>query len=94
MGEKKVIVDFDNTMGVPGKDTDDGLALLYLLGFDEARIQGICTTYGNSTIEVVHANTVKMLAEMGLDVPLFKGAASAADPASEAADFLARIGME
>ena len=27
-----LILDCDNTMGVPGRDVDDGLALLYLLG--------------------------------------------------------------
>lgn len=94
MSEKLIIIDFDNTMGVPGKDTDDGLALLYLLGCPNARLAGACTTYGNSTIDVVHENTKKMFAEMGLGIPLLKGAASPDDPASEAADFLARAAAE
>ena len=94
MSEKLVIIDFDNTMGVPGKDTDDGLALLYLLGCPDARILGACTTFGNSSIDIVHDNTVKMFAEMGLDVPLFKGAASPDDPQSDAARFLARTAAE
>ena len=87
---KKIIVDFDNTMGVEGKDTDDGLAFLYLLGFPEAEIQGVCTTFGNSTIDVVQGNTEKMLADMGLDIPLFEGAGSPADPTSAASHYLAQ----
>ena len=94
MSEKLVIIDFDNTMGVPGKDTDDGLALLYLLGCPGARIIGVCTTFGNSTIDVVHDNTVKMFSEMGLDVPLYKGAASPEDPQSDASRFLARTAAD
>ena len=94
MSEKRIIVDFDNTMGVPGKDTDDGLAFLYLLGFDNVQIEGVCTTFGNSTIDVVHSNTEKMLSEMGLDAPLFKGAPSPVDPLSDAAEFLARAAAE
>jgi inosine-uridine nucleoside N-ribohydrolase len=94
MSLKRVILDFDNTMGVEGKDVDDGLALLYLLGFDEVRIEGICTTYGNSTIDVVHDNTVNMLADMGLDIPLYKGAAFPDDPRSEASRYLASVAAD
>lgn len=94
MDAKTIVVDFDNTMGVPGKDTDDGLALLYLLGCDDADVIGVCTTFGNSTIDIVHDNTRTMLDEMKLDVPLYKGAASAEDPDSEAARFLARTAAE
>ena len=94
MKTKRIIVDFDNTMGVSGKDTDDGLAFLYLLGFDEAHIEGACTTFGNSTIDVVHANTQEMLSEMGLDMPLHKGAPSPDDPTSDAATFLAHAAAD
>ncbi len=94
MSQKRIIIDFDNTMGVEGKDVDDGLALLYLLGCPDAKIEAICTTYGNSTIDVVHTNTSAMLAEMGLDVPLYKGAATADDPTSEAAYYLAHAAAE
>ena len=94
MPEKRIIIDFDNTMGVEGKDTDDGLAFLYLLGFENAHIEGVCTTYGNSTIDIVHENTVKMLREMGLDLPLYKGAPSASDEPSEAARFLAKAAAD
>lgn len=102
--QQRIIIDFDNTMGVPACDVDDGIALLALLGNPElAHIEGICTTYGNSTIETVRAATDKLVAKLGLDVPVLTGAAgmhpsrrsasaplSVADPeANEAARFMA-----
>lgn len=42
---KKVIFVCDNTMGLYGKDVDDGLALLYLLGRDDIKLIGITTTF-------------------------------------------------
>jgi purine nucleosidase len=73
--KKRVIVDFDNTLGVRGCDVDDGLALLYLLGRGDVQIEGICTSYGNSDIETVTNNTRRMLSEWGLDIPVHKGCA-------------------
>lgn len=70
---KRVIVDFDNTMGLPGCDVDDGLALLYLLGCDNIQIEAVCTTYGNNTLAAVHENTQRMMELFGLDVPLLRG---------------------
>ena len=71
---KKVIFDCDNTMGVKDCDVDDGLALLYLLGKEQIELSGITTTYGNSDVETVYANTAAMLQELGrTDIPLLKG---------------------
>lgn len=44
---KKVIFDCDNTMGLPGRDVDDGLSLFYLLGSPEIELLGVCSTFGN-----------------------------------------------
>lgn len=86
---KKIIFDCDNTMGLEGCDVDDGLALLYLLGQEKTELCGITTTYGNSTIEAVYANTGKMLAEIGRsDIPLYKGCQDQFTLASEAVEFL------
>lgn len=88
--QKSIIVDFDNTMGVPNCDIDDGLALLYLLGQPEkVRILGMCSTYGNSTLDTVHKNTERLIDVWGLDIPLYRGAQNAHEPLSEAAHFLA-----
>lgn len=91
----KIILDFDNTMGVAGCDVDDGLALLYALGNpDAAEVLGCTCSYGNSDIETVYANTCDMFDRFGLDIPYFKGCAAPFDPAdpracvSDAAQFL------
>ncbi|NTU88980.1 MAG: nucleoside hydrolase [Actinobacteria bacterium] len=90
--KKRVVMDFDNTMGIPGCDVDDGLALLYLVGNPEhAIIEAACSTYGNNRLDVVHANTEVLLDELGLDIPLYRGGQDPAHPISEAAEFLCDI---
>ena len=74
MQERRVLIDFDNTFHLPGCDVDDALALLYLLGCDGVRIEGICTTYGNSTLDAVHADTERLLDTWGVAAPLHRGA--------------------
>jgi purine nucleosidase len=92
---KKIAVDFDNTMGVPQCDVDDALALMFLLGNPElCKVKGICTTYGNSTLEVVHESTLKLVEKLKLDIPVLKGAATADSPKSEASDFLVKTSSE
>ncbi|MFA6809419.1 MAG: nucleoside hydrolase [Eubacteriales bacterium] len=86
---EKIIFDCDNTMGVKGCDVDDGLALLYLLGKDSVELLAITTTYGNSDIETVYANTSKMLKDLDrTDIPFHKGCASRDLLESEATDYL------
>lgn len=85
----KVVFDCDNTMGLPGKDVDDGLTLLYLLGRSDIDLLGVTTTFGNSTIVDAHNNTVKMFDELNIKhIPLYKGAASIGNRQSDAARFL------
>ncbi len=77
MGKIPVILDCDNTMGVPGCDVDDGMALLYLLGCPEVRLLGVTCAYGNSTQETVYQNTVRLLKAWGReDIPVLRGAES------------------
>ena len=85
-----VILDFDNTMGVPDCDVDDGLALLHLLGCADIDVLGLCTAYGNSTIDIVHENTRRLLNEWKLDLPVYRGAAHPDEPVSDAARYLAK----
>ena len=61
MGKIPVILDCDNTLGVPGCDVDDGLTLLYLLGCPEVELLGITCSYGNNTQQTVYDNTLRML---------------------------------
>lgn len=86
---KHVIMDCDNTLGVRGCDVDDGLALLALLGSDSVCVEAVCTCYGNSDIDTVTDNTERMFAELGIDIPVYRGCASAGDPRSDASRFLA-----
>lgn len=87
---RNIIVDFDNTAGVPGCDIDDALALLFLLGCEDVRVSAVCTTYGNSDIATVNAATERLLEEFAPEIPLYRGAAQADEQGepSEAARFL------
>ncbi|NTW29187.1 MAG: nucleoside hydrolase [Coriobacteriia bacterium] len=90
-GPKRVIFDFDNTMGIPGCDIDDGLALLFLLGHPElATVIGATTAYGNNLVDTVYANTQLMFGELGLSIPVFRGCQDASHPTSDASEYLAR----
>lgn len=74
----KILISFDNTIGILGCDVDDALALRYLLGSDgEVDIVAVCTCFGNSTIEAVHDETIRLWHQWNLGIPLFKGAAIA-----------------
>ena len=87
-----IVYDCDNTFGVPRCDVDDGLALLYLLGCEEAWVHGITAAYGNNKIDVVYETIRKMLREIGReDLTLKKGGAGAGDYESEAADYLVEM---
>ena len=88
---KRVVVDFDNTLGVKGCDVDDGLALLGLIGTPGITIEAACTCYGNSDIETVTSNTKRMFSELNLDIPIYKGCSDPDHLESEASSFLADI---
>ena len=92
MAEKiPVILDCDNTMGLPGCDVDDGLALLYLLGSPGVRLLGVTCSYGNSTQEAVHRNTLRLLDQWGRrDIPVYRGSQGPGQLPSPAAEFLAK----
>jgi inosine-uridine nucleoside N-ribohydrolase len=77
-------------MGLSGFDMDDGLALLYLLGQDQIQLEAVTSSFGNSTIEMVHTNTERMFQELHLQhIPLKKGASSPEQRNSEASHYLA-----
>lgn len=85
-----LIIDCDNTMGVPGCDVDDGLALLYLLGSPEAELLGISCSYGNNKQDVVYENVSRLLKLWGReDIPFYRGSAAPGEYESEAARFIA-----
>lgn len=79
-------------MGVQGCDVDDGLALLYLIGSENANVCGITTTYGNNKIDVVYSNIKQMQKEIGReDIIVKKGGRCPGDYKNEASEYLAEM---
>ena len=90
MNKMPVILDCDNTMGVPGCDVDDGLTLLYLLGCPEVNLLGVTCSYGNNTQQTVYDNTLRLLKKWGReDIPVFRGGDNPIRRKSPASEFLA-----
>lgn len=85
---EKVILDFDNTMGVKGCDIDDGLTFLYLYGNPGIDIVGVTTTHGNNKQEVVWGKTSEMWDDLKIDVPLYKGCRWPRPLESKAVDYM------
>ncbi|MBN2394108.1 MAG: nucleoside hydrolase [Anaerolineae bacterium] len=88
----KVIFDCDNTMGIPRKEVDDGLTLLYLLGRSDVELLGVTTTFGNGSADAAYTQTVRLLHDVGrADIPVYRGADRRGAPPTAAARFLAEM---
>lgn len=93
--KQKVILDFDNTMGVRKSDVDDGLTFAYLYAHDDIDLLGVTCTFANNAQHVVYANTVQMWEDLGItDVPIYKGGRFPESYDSDAVDFLVRSANE
>jgi purine nucleosidase len=91
----RVIIDCDNTYGIPGRPIDDGQAIAYLSGRYDVEIVGITCTYGNGSVNEVYDATKWLTASLGLDgLPVIKGAAGPGDYDTEAASWLAKTTAE
>lgn len=87
-----IVLDCDNTFGIPFKDIDDGLALSCLLSATEVELLGITTTFGNGSIEQVQRQTQRMLRNFGrTNIPVYRGASSAQSGENKAANYLAEL---
>jgi purine nucleosidase len=87
---QKIIFDCDNTFGLPFKEIDDGLALIYLLGRSDLHLLGVTTVFGNGSGEQACAQTRQLLREYARpEVPVLLGAAKMGAGITEAARFLA-----
>ena len=85
-----VLFDCDNTFGLPFKEIDDGLALIYLLGRPELDLLGVTTTFGNGTGQQACTQTRRLLASLGrAEVPVYPGAGCSQPDQASAARFLA-----
>ena len=65
MDKLRLIMDCDCTMGVPGCDVGDSLALLYVLDCPEAELLEVTCSFGNNTQDTVYRNTTRLLKEWG-----------------------------
>lgn len=90
MPHHTLLFDCDNTFGLPLKEIDDGLTLLYLLGRADVDLLGITTVFGNGTLEEVLDATRQQLQGLGrTDLPVLAGAGTRGAAPTEAARFLA-----
>ena len=73
---RRVAVVCDNTMGIPGGEIDDGLALLYLLGCREPAVEVVlvCATHGNAATEETYGATRALCEALMPGVPVVRGA--------------------
>jgi purine nucleosidase len=90
-----LIYDCDNTMGLPFKEIDDGLTLLYLLGRPDIQLLGVTTIFGNGTTNQAYVQTQEILRRFNrTDVPVWKGQAEPGEGPNPAAEFLAQAVVE
>lgn len=88
----KLIYDCDNTIGIHGKDVDDGLTLLYLYQQTNVELLGVTLTFGNGTVEQVVQQTDNLKKLFSLNVKTYCGKEKydSQKGHSPAAEFLAK----
>lgn len=91
---KRVVIDCDNTMGLPFKEIDDGLTLLYLLGRPDIDLIGVTTIFGNGTTGQAYEQTKEILRRINRAIPVWRGQEAPGEGPNEAASFLARTAAE
>lgn len=90
--KQPIVIDTDNTFGVPGRPIDDGQAILYAMGRDDLEILGMTTTHGNSNVDVVQEATEWLVSHSTHpDIKVYQGARGAGDYDTRAATYLAQI---
>ncbi|MDO5718052.1 MAG: nucleoside hydrolase [Tissierellia bacterium] len=71
---RKIIVDFDNTFTIEGRDIDDLIAFLYLYEKEDIEIPFVTTTFGNSNQDEIYNSTLQCFKDLGIDIPVYRGA--------------------
>ena len=64
---ERIILDVDTGI-------DDALAISYAVGSSELDVLGITTCFGNVSVESATENTLKVLEQLGVDIPVASGA--------------------
>jgi len=84
-----VILDCDNALGLPGRDVDDALALLFLLRQPDVQLRAVTTCFGNAPLDGVLRVTRRLLPLLERpDLPVMAGARRPGQGATEAARYL------
>ena len=93
MGDlREVLVVCDNTLGIPGGEIDDGLALLYLLGCpDRVQVQAVVATHGNAGLNQTFVATKRLMGAWDPRVAVVCGAEPGGGGSQEAAELIAEL---
>jgi pyrimidine-specific ribonucleoside hydrolase len=83
-----VWIDADPSVGVPGRDVDDGLALLQALHSPELAIRGVSLVFGNADLPDVDTAGRGLLARWAPELPVHTGAEAAGQHDTPAVDAL------
>ncbi len=68
----KVVMDYDNTIGIPGRDLDDALALFYLLGRDDVELIGVSTKHPQRITVLATGAMTNLLGALRVDHDFFR----------------------
>jgi purine nucleosidase len=72
---RRIVLDTDLAMGVPGSDVDDGFALAMALADPELEIDLVTTVNGNTDVDTATELTLELLERLGREnVPVVRGA--------------------
>ncbi|CAK6496641.1 Pyrimidine-specific ribonucleoside hydrolase RihA [Pantoea sp. Nvir] len=74
---KRVIIDCDPGNGIPGANTDDGLAIALALASPALSVELITTVAGNTPSDIGARVTKDLLVRLGLAIPVVQGASQA-----------------
>ncbi len=90
---RRIIIDTDPAIGIPLRDIDDALAIVFALNSPELKVEGITITHGNVDQKSAFKSAKLILKKAGReDVPLMRGACSSRDTSrikkTEASQFI------
>jgi len=90
----RIILDTDLSMGVPGSNVDDGLALALAVAHPEISLELVTTVHGNTDVETATRLTTDLLAVLQRpDLRVVRGAGSAGAAPSAAAEAIVELVM-
>jgi len=90
----RIILDTDLSMGVPGSNVDDGLALALAVALPEISLELVTTVHGNTDVETATRLTTDLLDVLRRpDIRVVKGASCAGAAPNAAAEAIVELVM-